>query len=343
MSTAEITFSIGELAADRKQEGRKILWALLAALVIHLIIGFVLALVSSVETTPFPAEDTPVELTIIDNSPVTPKAPDKLRPIVLDESRESAQAPKEKQYEANVNSVAASEAAPSGDQPLPSQEGKERAWMDLDNTQHSQALEGSAPAAATPQPSTAPRPTAAPKPESSAAPVQTPLPSAAPDQFAMLTTRPTPAEQPQQPTAAPQPQATSRERPSSAYRPLKQKTQNRGNISNRGISSVNAIGTPLGRYQKIVNDAIGSRWYAYTHSKTGDFGIGTLTARFVVSRNGKIEGLKVLNNTSNETFANVCIQSILEAKLPPIPDDVAATLPPEGMEWDEVNFIIFPN
>src|SRR4051812_21062570 len=232
MSTAEITFSIGELAADRKQEGRKILWALLAALVIHLIIGFVLALVSAVETTPFPEGDTPVELTIVDNSPVTAKAPDKLHQILLDESKESAQAPKEKQYEANVNSVAASEAAPSGDKPLPSQEGKERAWMDLDNTQHTQALEGSAPAAAMPQPSTAPQPTAAPKPESSVAPVQTPLPSAAPDQFAMLTTRPTPVEQPQQPTPAPRPAASAREKPSSAYRPLQQKTKIGGNISN---------------------------------------------------------------------------------------------------------------
>ena len=34
-----------------------------------------------------------------------------------------------------------------------------------------------------------------------------------------------------------------------------------GNITNRGISSVNALGAPLGRYQKIVADSIGSRWY----------------------------------------------------------------------------------
>jgi hypothetical protein len=342
MSTAEITFSIGELAADRKREGRKILWALLAALVIHLMIGFVLAIVNAVETTPFPEEDTPVELTIVDNSPVAPKVPDKLRPIVLDESKESAQAPKEKQYEANVNSVAASEAAPSGDKPLPSQEGKERAWMDLDNTQQTQALEGSAPAAATPQTVTAPRPTAAPKPESSVAPVQAPVPSAAPDQFAMLTTRPTPAEQPQQATPAPQPQATAREKPTSAFRPLQQKTQIGGNISNRGIASVNAVGTPLGRYQKIVRDAVGSRWYAYTGSKTGFLNIGTLNAHFVVDRTGKIKDLKILSNTSNETFANVCLQSIMNANLPPIPEDVADTLPPEGLDG-EMSFTMFAN
>jgi outer membrane biosynthesis protein TonB len=343
MSTAEITFSIGELASDRKQEGRKILWALLAALVIHLIIGFVLALVSAVQTTPFPEEESPVELTIIDNSPVTPKVPDKLRSIVLDESKESAQAPKEKQYEANVNSVAASEAAAAGDKPLPSQDGKERAWMDLDNTEHTQALEGSAPAVAMPQPSTAPQPTAAPKPESSVAPAQTPAPSAAPDQFAMLTTRPTPVDQPQQPTPAPQPAASARERPNSAYRPLKQKTQIGGNISNRGISSVNAMGTPLGRYQKIVDDAVGSHWYAYVDSKNDIITIGTLIARFVVDRSGQIKNLRIVTNTSNEAFANVCLRSIMDAKLPPIPDDVAATLPPEGLQYDEMTFTMYPN
>jgi hypothetical protein len=131
--------------------------------------------------------------------------------------------------------------------------------------------------------------------------------------------------------------------PAAAYRPERQRTRIQGNISNRGISSVNAIGTPLGRYQKIVTDAIGSRWLAYTESRRDLITIGTFTVHFFVDRNGKIQNLKVLGNTSNEAFANICLQSILDSKLPPIPEDVAATLPPEGLEWDGVNFIIYPN
>ena len=106
---------------------------------------------------------------------------------------------------------------------------------------------------------------------------------------------------------------------------------------------MNAVGTPLGRYQKIVTDAIGSRWYAYTRSKADLIEIGTLRAHFVIDRSGQIKQLKVLGNSSNEAFANVCVQSILEATLPPIPDDVADTLPPDGLEFDVVNFTMYPN
>jgi hypothetical protein len=116
-----------------------------------------------------------------------------------------------------------------------------------------------------------------------------------------------------------------------------------GNISNSGISRLNAVGTPLGRYQKLVTDSIGSRWYAYLPRSSDVIGIGTLSAHFVVDRSGRIKDIKVLSNSSNEAFANVCLRSIMEAKLPPIPEDVAATLPPEGMEWDGVSFTYFAN
>ena len=345
MSTAEITFSVGELANDRRQETRKILWALLAAVIIHLIIGFILAILNAVEPPPMaPADETPVELTIIDNSPVVPKKPTSAQFIETDESRQTSEVPKDKTYQSNANSIAASEAPPSGDLPLPSQDGKDRPGVELDNQQYSLASK-SAPAQATlAQPSVAPQSSASPEPSTAPSQAPTIAPTAPPDQFAMLTARPTPATQPETATPVPQSQATvAPQQPSSAYRPERQRTRIGGAISNRGISSVNAIGTPLGRYQKIVTDAIGSRWYAYTQSKAGDFGIGTLTARFVVDRTGKIKALKILSNTSNETFANVCIQSIMEANLPPIPDDVASTLPAEGMEWDGVNFILYPN
>ena len=345
MSTAEVTFSVGELAHDRRQEARKILWALLAALVIHLVIGFLLAIVSAVQTIPLPEQDKPVELTIVDMSPVAPPKPKNTQFIETDESKASADAPKEKTFESNANSIGASEAAPSGNLPLPSQEGREdRQSLQLDNQNYSLANRGAPVQPAAAQPSVAPQATAPPEP--SAAPSQAPsaAPTAAPDQLAMLTTRPTPATQ--QPTATPFPEAQATpqpQQPSSAYRPEQQKTKIAGNISNRGISRVNALGTPLGRYQKIVTDAIGSRWYALTRSKSDMITIGTLSAHFFVDRSGKIKDIKILSNSSNEAFANVCLQSIMDANLPPIPEDVAATLPSEGLEWDQVNFTMYPN
>jgi hypothetical protein len=37
------------------------------------------------------------------------------------------------------------------------------------------------------------------------------------------------------------------------------------------------------------------------------------------------------------------VKSVLEAHLPPIPEEVANTLPAEGLEVDGLGFIIFPN
>ena len=343
MSTAEITFTVGELASERKQDARKIFWAVLAALAIHVIIGFLLAIVSAVQPLPEVEEDKPVELTIVDTSPFTPVKPKNTEFVETDPSRQSAEPPKEKTFESNANSIAASEAAANGDMPLPSQDGKERPNLDLDNQRYTLANQGSQPqAASAPQPSVAPQPSTAP--QTTATPIQatTPAPTVAPDQFAMLTRTPTPPPPVATPAPASQPTAAPVQ-PNVAYRPERQKTRIGGNISNRGISSVNALGTPLGRYQKIVTDAIGSRWYMYTESRRDLITIGTLTAHFFVDRNGKIKNLKIITNTSNEAFANICLQSILDANLPPIPDDVAATLPPEGLEWDGVNFIMYPN
>jgi hypothetical protein len=124
---------------------------------------------------------------------------------------------------------------------------------------------------------------------------------------------------------------------------MKQRSNIMGNITNHGISSVNALGTPLGRYQKIVADSIGSRWYTFVEQKRDLITIGTLRLRFNIDRSGEVKKLKITENTSNESFANVCVQSVLEAHLPPIPEDVAATLPPDGLEVDGLGFIIFPN
>ena len=148
----------------------------------------------------------------------------------------------------------------------------------------------------------------------------------------MLTSTPTP-----RPSAATTPQ-----QPRSSYQPLKERTRLAGSISNRGTSAVNAIGTPLGRYQKILFDSVGSRWYAYVEEKADLVKLGTTRVSFAVDRSGRVKNLKVISNDSNEAFANVCLQSILDAQLPPIPEDVAKALPPEGLESD-ISFTTFSN
>jgi outer membrane biosynthesis protein TonB len=320
MTTAE--FIIGhstEDAAEKKKEARKILWALLAALGIHLLIGYTLAVFGGLLYSPFSAieEDKPVELTFMDMA--TPAPAKNAMFIPNDESKQTEQ-PKEKTFESNANSIAASAVPPTGSLPLPSQQGVDRPNLDLSSQHQSIPNEGAQPQPSVAQQSATPQPSAQPTPITKS------------DEFAMLTSTPTP-----RPSAASTPQA-----PKSSYQPFKDKTRLAGSITNRGTSAVNAIGTPLGRYQKILFDAVGSRWYAYVEQKNDLISLGTTRISFAVDRSGRVKNLKVMSNDSNEAFANVCLQSILDAKLPPIPEDVANTLPPEGLE-SEISFTTFSN
>jgi outer membrane biosynthesis protein TonB len=237
-----------------------------------------------------------------------------------DESKQTEQ-PKEKTFESNANSIAASEQAAAGSMPLPSQDGSERTKLDFNSQAASLAQQG-----AQAQPSVAPQESATPQPSAQ------PTPMTKSEEFAMLTSRPTP-----RPTVASTPQQQR-----SSYQPLKERTRLAGSITNRGTSAVNAVGTPLGRYQKTLFDAIGSHWYAYIEQKADLVSLGTTRVSFWVDRSGRVKNLKVLSNDSNEAFANVCLQAILDSKLPPIPEDVAGALPPEGLE-SEIRFTTFSN
>ena len=319
MTTADIMFAQPgnpESLRDHEYDARTVLWALLAAIAIHLAVAFLLAAFSGVFSPSAPMQEKPVELTFVDLSPASKNSAF----IETDESKKAPE-PKDKTFESNANSIGASELAATGELPLPSQAGKDRPFMDLETNPHSLETKG-----AQPQQSSA-----APQPKQMTAPQSAPITAA--EQFALLTQKPTAAREP----------STEASQAQSAYRRLKERTHIAGNITSRGISAVNALGTPLGRYQKIVADSIGSRWYVFVDEKRDLITVGTLRLRFYINRSGQVKGLKITENSSNEAFANVCVQSVLEAHLPPIPDDVANTLPPEGLEVDGLGFIIFPN
>jgi hypothetical protein len=181
-----------------------------------------------------------------------------------------------------------------------------------------------------------PQPTLTPNEELLAMFRATPPPTIpAPEETEQSTPIPSIPPEEQRPTPPP-------EKPSSAYRREQTQTHMRGNISNHGVSSVNAVGTPLGRYSKMIYDAVGSRWYNLVHQNADRINIGTVALTFVVDRNGHITKLRMVSNSSDESFSNLCLQSVQDTKLPPIPDDVATALPPDGLD-QEVTFTIFAN
>jgi outer membrane biosynthesis protein TonB len=119
-------------------------------------------------------------------------------------------------------------------------------------------------------------------------------------------------------------------------------TRIRGNISNRGRSSVAANATPLGRYKKMLSDAIGSRWYYYVNDQLGLLSVGTVEIKFIVRADGRAEAVRVVRNSSNESFASCSVRAIMEAEIPPIPEELVRTLEGGRIEID-YSFTILSN
>ena len=347
---------------------RKRLWlAIAGSLFVHLLVAFSLAAFGR-NSAPLPEpEDRPVELTMVDLSATPlPVVVAKPRYVETSPAKESKVEPTEKTFESNANSIAKSNAPAAGDLPLPSQEGKERPAMELQTQQSSLPSQGakaqpqptlpppappppSATPAQTPKPTPKPKPSAPPKPT----PLPEPIPTPEPDRLAMLTGTPPPAiRDPNDVESTPPPQveptinpALARprpDRPATAYQPELQQTRIRGRITDRGPSSVAAVATPLGRYNKTVSDAVGKLWYRYTKEKRDLTSVGTAVLEAEVDSKGKVQNLRVVSNTANESFANICLQSFQDAQIPPIPSELVTTLP-DGRLQVTFSFTMYAN
>ena len=254
-----------------------------------------------------------------------------------------------------VDFRAASKLPATGDLPLPTQDGKERPFVNLETHDYALPTDGSKPqpeAQSTIVPKSKPAAEAKTPPKAKASEVPRST-TPAPEQFAMLKTippppiktpderepSPPPIVEESAPPAAPRPKPELAE---SNYQAQKEETRLTGRLTNRGPSSVNAVGTPLGRYQKAVSDAIGSRWYYYMNKKMDLISIGTAHIAAEVDAEGHVQNLRVASNNANEAFANICLQSFQEAHIPPIPPDLVATLP-EGRMPVDFSFTAYAN
>jgi hypothetical protein len=343
-----------------RSERQKILWAVFVSLLLHLVVGVSIASFGDKLQPSLPEEEKPVELTIMELAPrPTPPSGPKSTPFIdTTEQTATKEEPEEKTFKSNANSIAASELPALGIAPIPTQEGKQLPTMDLTNRQHSLEQEGaqsqpssrpSSPPVPSATPPPTPQPTAAQSP--TATPPSTPQPTPTPnaDLLAMFRASPPPTARtpgPENEIRPPSPKASppsvSHPPASSAYRREQIQERMAGNISKRGVSSVNAVGTPLGRYEKSVYDSIGKRWYALCDANRDRVDIGTVHVQFMVAPNGKINGIKIISGGTSESFANLCLQSIQEAKPGAIPEEVMAVLPPEGLPG-EVSFTGFQN
>jgi len=268
-------------------------------------------------------------------------------------------APENAPFQSDQNSKAASELPPEGNLPLPTQQGISRPGLELKNQKHTAGEKPASsagnpvppqqaapqtppstqkPAQQSPEKSATPTPSATPAPSSTPSTTPTPLP----DTIKLLQQPDASAHQPSPSQPAPPstqarpatPSTSGASGASKGYQPETRQTVIKGNISNRGRSSVAAEATPIGRYKKSVADAIGSRWYYYVDERMGLLSIGSVDVNFKVTASGKVTGLHVVRSNGNQSLTDCSLRSIMDAKLPPIPPDVAPTLQNGCLEID---------
>ena len=323
----------------------KVILALVGSLVLHLVlilaVSKVIALGRDV-SIPLKDQEAP-ELTMLDAAPPEPEKQER-QYLRTNDDQKTDKKPQDSMFESDKDTAAASEKPAEANAPLPTQEGKETPEVGFKNEQYSLADKGSA-FSVDPGRQAAPqqnqetqnrqeelKETPTPTPTPAPTPVPTPTPEMVPtdEELAMLRPTPTPRPTPsRQMERLPQRQSA----PPTAYRQQQRVTRMQGNINNRGRSSIAAIGTPKGRFEKAVQDAVGSRWYYYVRQRGDLINIGTVEIRFYVRPDGKVEDVHVIRNSSNETLASTSLQSIIEADIPPMPGELAPLLTSDRMEF----------
>lgn len=313
--------------------------------------------------TPTPPPPPPLDLAKVAPTPTpspTPGAvvvPKKIVRSFLDITglHQTEKAPENAIFESDRNSQAASELPATGDIPLPSQGGKARPFQEFMNTDYSLGKVIPAPIPGSESVSKAPevsQPKVQDQQELSPElpePVSTPAPT---PRNALALAKPTPVPKPiqpkvnnpqQQPTPVPVQPRLNVPKTSvvPGYQAQREATKIEGSISNRGKAGVSAIGTPLGRYKKAIADAVGSRWYYYINQRMDLITVGDVHIKFYVNEKGRVEGVRILSNTANDTFASYCMQSVTEAQIPQPPPDVLDRLN-EGRLEIEYHFTLYP-
>jgi hypothetical protein len=182
-----------------------------------------------------------------------------------------------------------------------------------------------------------------------------PLPkvkAASEEQIAMYQT-PTPApKQPgtevktqpatKQQYALPTPAPLSASSPAQAYQQQLRKTKNESIISNRGISGVNAVNTPAGRWTMMTNRAFSQNWQLFIHQNPDMVSVGSVRVKFAVSRTGgrpQVLAVEPLDRVSSTTI-QACTRAVSETPLAPPPADLFDDENAQKLE-DDITFTLY--
>ena len=280
---------------------------------------------------------------------------------------------KNEDFQSDQNTKAGSELpADSTKPPLPTLQGREIPSYDFDTRPYrpgKEVSEAASSASQATQQATANSPNQTPQPDrrtkaldsksktrprAAASPTPTPVPNG---ELAMAKAEPSPADEPPHPEETPsdtppppvQKQSSQPPRPASAvnsvssigqqrppgYQPQTIQSKMSGSINNRGRPAVMAKSTPLGRYQKAVEDAIGSLWYMEVEQQMSSvLSEEEVKVHFFVTRSGQVRGARISQGKPGTTLAGISYTAVVNAEIAPMPDDVAEMLPGGELESD---------
>lgn len=327
--------TVSAFCEERKESRRKVLWALFLSLFFHIALVLLIAWCLTEVGGILLLAPKKVEVQQVTMNLMQPQY------LETNEDQATEQAPRKARFESDKNTRAASELRAKGKAPLPTLNGKQTEVLQFQNRKYSpgKTAGGTPPTTASVAKQPQPKQQEATKAQAASTPLPpTPLPILKPE------------IRPAEITGASQPQPLSHPTlprpPSPAMQPGYQSETHMvridGNISNRGRAATDVVATPLGRYKKLLSNAIGARWYYLIQQDMDMYRIGTVAIRFRIEQSGKIEGVKVISNTSNELLAATSIQSITDAEMPPIPPEVAGSLHNGRIEVD-YSFSIMSN
>ncbi|MDF1816090.1 MAG: hypothetical protein P1V20_28070 [Verrucomicrobiales bacterium] len=117
-----------------------------------------------------------------------------------------------------------------------------------------------------------------------------------------------------------------------AYLAHRRKNNQNGDITNIGESAVDAVATETGKYKRSVEQAIGRRWHQYRQERADQVTWGFLRVTFIVTKNGNVRNLIIEKKEATELVTEFSLRAIVDAKIPPMPDEVAAHYGARGLK-----------
>lgn len=129
-------------------------------------------------------------------------------------------------------------------------------------------------------------------------------------------TPPTPRMvEPQTPSPEPLPTITKAALPTTPARV-------RGSVSNRGSDAANAVASPIGKYEILVEAAFGEQWEKQRAQHAKELPPGSLRLNFYLSANGKQEEAQVIDNQGSPLMEKLALEAWQQTVYPPFPEDL---------------------